>query len=83
MTALRARALVSLGLDDLELSTDQARALVAPLSPKDRSSVRHGMLFALGMGGSALLGELGEHESGAVRRAARWWQAQGAAIHEP
>jgi hypothetical protein len=81
--ALRSRALVSLGLDDLELPTDPARALVAPLSPRDRESVRHGTLFALGMSGSALLEELGGHESAEVRRAARWWQVHGPAIHEP
>lgn len=81
--ALRARALVNLGLDPLELPTERARALQAPLSPRDVGSVRHGTLFALGMNGSVLLEELGGHESAEIRRAARWWQAQGPAIHEP
>lgn len=81
--ALRARALVSLGLDPLELPADRARALAAPLSARDREPVRHGTLFALGMSGSALLEELGGHESVEVRRAARWWRAHGPAIHEP
>ncbi len=80
--ALRARALVNVGLDAHVLSTAEARALAAPVSPTAQEPVRHGMLFALGMAGGALLAELAEHESEDYRRAARWWQSHGTAIHE-
>ena len=79
---VRARALANVGLDDLVLSTGEARALVASVSPTEPSSVRRAMFFALGMSGGALLAELSDHESEDYRRPARWWMAQGTAIHE-
>ena len=81
--ALRARALVNVGLNDLVLSEGEARALVESVSPTDRSALRNALLFALGMSGGTLLDELVGHESDDVSRAARWWQSQGTAIHEP
>ena len=79
---LRSRALVNLGLDPLVLSTAEARTLVASVSPAGPERVRRGLLFALGMSGGVLLADLAGHESDDVRRAARWWQSQGTAIHE-
>jgi len=79
---LRSRALVNVGLDPLVLSTVEARTLVASVSPAGAEPVRRGLLFALGMSGGALLADLAGHESDEVRRAARWWQSQGTAIHE-
>ena len=79
---VRARALATVGLDDLVLSAGEARALVGSVSPTEPSSVRRAMFFALGMSGGALLAELSDHESEDYWRPARWWRAQGTAIHE-
>lgn len=80
---LRARALINIGLHEQGLSAGEAQALVASVPPDERNSLRHGLFFALGMTGSALLVDLSDHESEAFRRTAQWWRVLGPAIHEP
>ena len=82
-TALRGRALVNLGLNPEPISPGEARAVVAGLQAEpDQTTVRHGVLFALGMSGAAELTALAGHGPDAVRRGSRWWLAHGGAIHD-
>ncbi len=79
---LRSRALITIGLDETELTEREAQALVTSVAPTERGSVRHGLFFALGMSGSDLLVELTDHESDSFRSSAQWWRTVGPAIHE-
>ena len=55
-TALRGRALVNLGLNPEPISPGEARAVISGLQAEpDQTTVRHGVLFALGMSGAAEL----------------------------
>jgi hypothetical protein len=82
-TALRGRALVNLGLNAEPISSGEARAVISGLQAEpDQITVRHGALFALGMSGAAELAVLAGHGSDAVGRGARWWLANGRAIHD-
>jgi hypothetical protein len=73
---LRARAMVNLGLSPIPVTDSEAKALIASVPADTRGSVRHGLLFALGMGGSPLLDEVAKkHQS-----EAEWWRSQGSAI---
>lgn len=79
---LRARALINLGLEETPLTDGEAQALLNSVSADERGSVRHGVVFALGMSGSPLLDKLTHHENEEFNSSARWWQKLGPAIHE-
>jgi hypothetical protein len=73
---LRARAMVNLGLSPIPVTNSEAKALIGSMPADTRGSVRHGLLFALGMGGSPLLDEVAKKH----QPEAEWWRTQGSAI---
>lgn len=74
---IRARAMINLGLDSSPVSEREAKALLASMPDSTRGSVRHGLLFALGMGGSPLLTSVEPLFADEVA----WWKSVGSAIH--
>jgi hypothetical protein len=80
-SSIRARSLVNVGLCTTEVSSDDAKALVAGLDGS-RPLERHATLFALGMTGRPELEALAQEPDQDVSRGARWWLEQGPAIHD-
>jgi HEAT repeat protein len=78
--SVRARALVNVGLGGA-LEPDEASRLAGQYG-ESRTLERHATLFALGMAGAPQLAALAESEDSDTRRGARWWLAQGPAIHD-
>lgn len=78
--SVRARALVNVGLGG-ELTAEQSVALAGAYD-SSRNLERHATLFALGMTGSPALEQLAKEGDAETQGGARWWLAQGPAIHD-
>jgi hypothetical protein len=81
-TDLAVPALISLGRLPGGLSDDEEKVVIDALDASEKASVQRAGLYALGMSGSELLGDLIEDADETRRRAADWWTRIGPAIHE-
>ncbi len=79
--AIRARALIAIGMRRVGLQAGEESAIVDHTVEADAELDRAAGLAALGMAGSDSLDRLSEHED--LGPAARWWHQRGPALHDP
>ena len=79
--SVRSRALVNAGLDG-HLTEEQC-STIATRYGEGKAIEQHATLFALGMAGAPELTSLADSDDPETCRAAKWWIAQGKAIHDP